>query len=827
MKDMNLIIRKIYSLLLAFVMVQIFNACADLELQSDGRLQYEDIFSEYTRTRNFRNRCYDYLKDPGFNNGYTSSFFVDNSSITLAENPAMLASYCDEAQDVTDGQDGGIKDWYTGTTSAFSNPLDVWENYFEGIRKCNVFLDCMNDPEIATVKLGDLERSGWIAEVRTLRAYYYLQLIKRYGGVPLMDKPYDTEHDYSQDRRATFEECVDFILADCDAALSAPQPGASETTTAGFRWTVGAAESNIVSRGFAYAVKSQAALYAASPLWSTPESKYTWAKAAEITKEALDECLAHNYELYTTEPPTGTAADAYDYYFNVLEPDAIRAIDKETIYRAKGRMNVWQVASMPFLQDKGAEKAGPCPTQELVDAYEMADGTPFNWNNPAHAANPYSNRDPRFYSTIYYNGASSALGGTVEKIIFPMYFLRAEDNIPTGVEKWWNNVYDETIGDSIFVFAPPRSSSFCIRTSPLDYYGDYWEDESLFKLPVRQKRLYTFEYKLPVALTGDAIRFYWCIYAKGSYGYERPGVFYGAANVVPLEYAVYDGNGNVVFASDETTGLISLPATGDDWYRFEISLNAAINTWGFGMNSDYGDLTEEDGAYPGDHRIRFDVVPALKELSIARMQIECFDPIVPSVNVITAVGGNSAISNVANNLRNTRTGYYLHKFYNFKSNADNPLDGYMRIFRLGELYLNYAEAAANAGNAAEARAAINKIRSRAGMPDLPASLQGEALIERIHNERRVELAFEEHRFFDVRRWQQPTGNLEATDRQVTGIMWEPQINGTDTTYVVNPDRRPVFTRSTSDRKYLMLPIPQSEVAKMREYTGKDWQNPGW
>ena len=73
---------------------------------------------------------------------------------------------------------------------------------------------------MATYTFNEVEKNGWIAEVRVARAYYYLQLIKRYGGVPLIETPYETNHDFSTDKRASFEECADFIISECDKALA-------------------------------------------------------------------------------------------------------------------------------------------------------------------------------------------------------------------------------------------------------------------------------------------------------------------------------------------------------------------------------------------------------------------------------------------------------------------------------------------------------------------------------------------------------------------------------------------------------------------------------
>ena len=137
----------------------------------------------------------------------------------------------------------------------------------------------------------------------------------------------------------------------------------------------------------------------------------------------------------------------------------------------------------------------------------------------------------------------------------------------------------------------------------------------------------------------------------------------------------------------------------------------------------------------------------------------------------TVANGNCAISQTTTNTRNTRTGYYMRKFNSVRSEIGSSDDGYFKIFRLAELYLNFAEAAYNATspdnsyNGLSAVDALNKIRARAGMPELPSGMSKDEFERRYRNERRVELAFEEHRFFDVRRWK----ILEQTDRGVSGM----------------------------------------------------------
>ena len=586
-------------------------ACADLDLPSDGRLTYKDIFASYQMTKNYYTSCRSYM--PSFGLEYSNS--------------TPLASYCDEAHDTDDTRSGsGVNAWYNDRTSPFNNPLtlttDWWIRMFQGIRKCNTFLLYINNPEYATAEINEVEKNGWIAEIYVMRAFYYLQIIKRYGGAPITDTPYEVSQDYSTLKRSSFEECADFIIAGCNAALATPE---SPNPTTGFRWNISDNERGTLTRGVAWAIKSQTALYAASPLWYVAGSKYTWEYAVAITKEALDQCLANGYELYNVPVAGNAAQNPYAYYF-IQRSDPGRSVDKETIYESSVRSNVWRYAGTPITN--GMQKAGAGPSQDLVDCYEMANGEiPITGYsdadrlhpiiNPASgydAEHPYTGRDPRFYASIYYNNA-------------------------------------------------PRS-----LTSP-----------------------------------------------------------------TPL--------------------------------------------------------------------------------------------------VETFVGGNCGLSDRVTDTRFTRTGYYLRKFNNHLSSPNVDADGFMKIFRLGELYMNFAEAAYQAsgnpdaavnatvagGNALSARDAVNAIRARATMPPLPAGMSKTDFEKRYRNERRVEFAFEEQRFFDVRRWK----ILNETDNFVTGM----RIVKSEDEYTYTRFKLP--DRNTNSDKYLMFPLNQNEAAKMEELTGVNWQNPGW
>jgi hypothetical protein len=138
------------------------------------------------------------------------------------------------------------------------------------------------------------------------------------------------------------------------------------------------------------------------------------------------------------------------------------------------------------------------------------------------------------------------------------------------------------------------------------------------------------------------------------------------------------------------------------------------------------------------------------------------------------------------------------------------------IFRLGEIYLNYAEAKFELGDEATCRDYLSKVRARVGMPAIPASVTGENLRARLYNERRVEMAFEEQRFWDVRRWKIAS---DVENRPLYGMQIIKDVNTGVKTYT------PVqlLSRTFSDKMYL-LPIATDEL---RKNNGSIVQTTGW
>lgn len=168
---------------------------------------------------------------------------------------------------------------------------------------------------------------------------------------------------------------------------------------------------------------------------------------------------------------------------------------------------------------------------------------------------------------------------------------------------------------------------------------------------------------------------------------------------------------------------------------------------------------------------------------------------------------------------NPRSNYVLKKFM---PDEDMPLSWQTTYtipwiyFRLGEIYLNYAEAKFELGDEATCREYLKLIRARVGMPPIPDNVTGEELRKRLYNERRIELAFEEHRYWDVRRWKI---SMETENKPIYGMdIIKDKNTGA---YIYNP----VLLRERKfEEKMNLLPIATDELNKNK---GSLTQTTGW
>lgn len=200
--------------------------------------------------------------------------------------------------------------------------------------------------------------------------------------------------------------------------------------------------------------------------------------------------------------------------------------------------------------------------------------------------------------------------------------------------------------------------------------------------------------------------------------------------------------------------------------------------------------------------------------------------------VETFVGGENGISDDTSENRFTRTGYYYRKYIAPDVDAtDNKADAApWKFFRLAEIKLNLAEAAAEAGELDVAKAQVDAIRDRVGMPALPDNLTQAEMILRVRHERMVELCYEECRYFDVRRWAEAFNGSQLYQKyfkipcESLTAMW----------ITKNPDDTYTYERRVGDLKNastqardVLLPIPENEANNLYSLTNTRWQNSGW
>ncbi len=287
-----------------------------------------------------------------------------------------------------------------------------WNEMYARIRSSNLALE-----QLAKSKLDKSLVDRLAGEVHFMRAYFYNQMLRYYGGVPIVKSTYAVgAADYTIARN-TYAECVDFIVSDLDAA---------STLLTGKDLAKGRATSDA-----ALALKARVLLYAASDLHDIPTAKgkssvisgfahpellgyltgdraARWQKAQDAAKVILLKTGTYGYSLNLSAPASAT--DGFTNYQNSYL--SRNGGEKEIIFaryysNSKDEWGAWYGRNNCTNGYHGWTSSEP--TQNMVDDYEALDGTgnavKFDWSNPAQAAAPYANRDPRFYASILYDGA--------------------------------------------------------------------------------------------------------------------------------------------------------------------------------------------------------------------------------------------------------------------------------------------------------------------------------------------------------------------------------------------------------------------------------------
>lgn len=346
--------------LLLFLLI---SSCDYLEYDESANYSKEDVFSNYERSKQFLTDLYSRLPT-GLNT-------VDG---------AMRSSGSDDAEEVNDFET--VQTFNDGSWSPTRLVDTKWGEMYDAIRSANQFLqnftiESLDDRQF-NANYQELLRQARLFpdQARVLRVYYYFLLLKRYENIPLIVQSLEQD-EANTVKPSTFEEMVDFIVAECDKAMKnlpvsyANLPGQ---------------ETGRVTRGAAMALKARVLLYAASPLHNTAADQQKWIDAAEAAYAIIDS----------------------SYYS--LENDYVNAVNRRTSSeliwgRRRSANNAFERANFPIGYE-GAEP-GTAPTQNLVDTYQMQT-TGKDIGEPSSgydSANPYANRDPRLKATIIVNNS--------------------------------------------------------------------------------------------------------------------------------------------------------------------------------------------------------------------------------------------------------------------------------------------------------------------------------------------------------------------------------------------------------------------------------------
>ncbi|MBR4686807.1 MAG: RagB/SusD family nutrient uptake outer membrane protein, partial [Bacteroidales bacterium] len=249
-------------------------------------------------------------------------------------------------------------------------------------------------------------------QARVLRAYYFFELARRYGDIP-MPLTMLTAEEANEIEKTPFDEVIDFIVRECtESAAKLPDT------------YVGLLDDEIgrVTRGFALAVKAKALLYAASPLHNPSGDKSKWQKAAAAAKEIID------LGIYKLDP----AEKANNY----TSQEVIFAI-----LRSESQSFEYYNFPVRFTEGQRTYVGGTYPTQNLVDAFQTLNGyditlTANGWQTSDpdfDLTKPYEGRDPRFARAILANGMTFK-GSTIETFVGGRDYSATRNDLgsPTG-----------------------------------------------------------------------------------------------------------------------------------------------------------------------------------------------------------------------------------------------------------------------------------------------------------------------------------------------------------------------------------------------------------
>lgn len=379
--------RNTFKILTAGLAVVLLTACEYLEEKPYDWAQPEDIFTAENNYVRPINQTYSYIRG-GFSR-ISSAFLdaaTDDGSCTVANSSIHRLS--------------------RGFVTSSSAVEGCWESSYKGIRQALFVQKNLKEQSLVLNKKTDAEvleiKGIYSGEMFALRALFEFDLLRHYGGFPVIDKYYQLgDPELTGKTRNSFADCVEHIVSLCDSAAKY-----LDVEPLGGNGGYGR-----MTKGAALAIKAKTLIYSASPLFNQPgnsnpltghtgtsaeDIKTRWEKAAAASADVINLKKANGANKYVLFKP-------YEKLF-VTCPN-----DEYIVFYSEGKSNGLENRQYPPTLSKNSG-GGTVPTQEFVDAFTLADGSEYVRGDDAKQ---YNGRDPRFNVVIGYNGAAYGPRGKI------------------------------------------------------------------------------------------------------------------------------------------------------------------------------------------------------------------------------------------------------------------------------------------------------------------------------------------------------------------------------------------------------------------------------
>ncbi len=342
----------IYKSTLLLLTAGVMTSCDVLDLEPLDSYTEDVIFSDGALTEAYVTKFYTYPKN-GFNE-MSHRYFCDEAMSNFNNNNAWQIEQ-------------------TGYTPDMMGFFNMWKEYYTNIKNINIVFNNLENLD----RVPESDRSTLIGEATFFRAFFYLDLISHFGGVPLITRTFELDDPEMMVARNSYDEVANFCVKEFQKAadlLPLKQTGG---------------DFGRLTKGSALAYKARTLLYMASPLNNPSNDRQKWQAVAD----ACEELFALNQ--YSLDP------DYQGLFYNHMSPEIIF----QRLYNTEfGHWFNWYNQPNGYLG-----WSYTCVTQEMVDSYEMEDGTmpdPTPYMDPSNPSDlyPWANRDPRFYATVVCDG---------------------------------------------------------------------------------------------------------------------------------------------------------------------------------------------------------------------------------------------------------------------------------------------------------------------------------------------------------------------------------------------------------------------------------------